>query len=107
MALTQTAKNIPMSKKTDVVFMNVCLICFLPALSSPSLLTTGKPGKPYGKSWREFHLIFEREDGIGSDAGDCAPASSHTTGRAVCSHPAVERSFHLHGEARSDGIQNP
>src|SRR5439155_9665053 len=44
---------------------------------------------------------------IGSDAGDCAPASSHTTGHAVCSHPAVERSFHLHGEARSDGIQNP
>jgi hypothetical protein len=44
---------------------------------------------------------------IGSDAGDCAPAPSHTTGRAVCSHPAVEHSFRLHGEARSDGIQNP
>ena len=26
---------------------------------------------------------------IGLDAGDCAPAPSHTTGRAVCSHPAV------------------
>jgi hypothetical protein len=26
---------------------------------------------------------------IGSGAGDCAPAPSHTTGRAVCSHPAV------------------
>ena len=26
---------------------------------------------------------------IGSGAGDCAPAPSHTTGRADCSHPAV------------------
>ena len=41
---------------------------------------------------------------IGSSAGDCAPAPSHTTGRAVFSHPAVERSLG-YGEARSDGIQ--
>ena len=34
---------------------------------------------------------------FGSGAGDCAPAPSHTTGQAVFSHPAVERSGPLHG----------
>ena len=42
--------------------------------------------------------VATRDSGlIGSGAGDCAPAPSHTTGRAVCSHPAVERSDPLQG----------
>ena len=38
-----------------------------------------------------------RRSMIGSGAGDCAPAPSHTTGRAVCSHPAVEQGRLLPG----------
>ena len=57
---------------------------------------TGKSPEPAG--WKACATI-------GSSAGDFAPALSHTTGRAGFSHPAVERSLGVHGEARSDGIQ--
>lgn len=44
---------------------------------------------------------------IGSGAGDCAPAPSHTTGRAVCRSRRLNAAARYTVAARSDGIQNP
>ncbi|MBM3823883.1 MAG: hypothetical protein FJ404_13530 [Verrucomicrobia bacterium] len=44
---------------------------------------------------------------IGSGAGDCAPAPSHTTGRAVFRIRRLNAAALHTVAARSDGIQNP
>ena len=44
---------------------------------------------------------------IGSSAGDCAPAPSHTTGRAVFRIRRLNAAALYTVAARSDGIQNP
>ena len=43
---------------------------------------------------------------IGSGAGDCAPAPSHTTGRAVFRIRRLNAAALHMVDARSDGIQN-
>lgn len=46
------------------------------------------------------------EPAIGSGAGDCAPAPSHTTGRAVFRIRRLNAAARYTVAARSDGIQN-
>jgi len=47
-----------------------------------------------------------KETWIGSGAGDCAPAPSHTTGRAVFRIRRLNAAALYTVAARSDGIQN-
>jgi hypothetical protein len=44
---------------------------------------------------------------IGSGAGDCAPAPSHTTGRAVFRIRRLNAAAFYMAAARSDGMTNP